>query len=244
MSRRKSIIKRAMSFSLFLFLLLILAFVVVHSPLFNVKEVTVTGNKVVLAGEIKALSGIILDTNIFEIDPGRAARAVEIHPLIKKAKVIRHLPNRIGIEVEERKPWALVLAGEEFWVIDDCGVCIDRAESIISSTGPVITLEEVPKEIRIGQQFDPEAIQSVRSIVKGLTDIQMTQISEFHCGKDNQVRIYTIRGTEIRFGDTQRLAEKIKMIDQVLEMEQELRPGQALAYVDLRFKGQPVVRYR
>lgn len=244
MSRGKSVIKRAVSLSLFLFLVLLLAFAIVHSPVFAVKEVTVTGNSVVLAGEIKALSGIILDTNIFEIDPARIARAVQIHPLIKSAEVVRHLPNRVEIRVEERKPWALVLAAGTFWVIDDCGVCIDRSESISTLTAPVITFEELPKEIRIGQQFDPEAIQNVRSIVKELTEIEMTQISEFHCSRDNQVYIYTVRGTEIRFGDAQRLSEKTNMIDQVLEMEQELGPGQALAYVDLRFKGQPVVKYR
>lgn len=99
-------------------------------------------------------------------------------------------------------------------------------------------------KISIGQRLNEDAIGAVRDIVNNLSELQLSQISEFHCRKDNQVYIYTLRGTEIRFGHTDRLSEKVRMIDQVLEMEQELSPGEALAYVDLRFKGQPVAKYR
>jgi len=244
MSLRKLVVKRAMSISLFLFLALVAFYSLIHSSLFSVKEVALTGNKVVMAGEIKALSGIVADTNIFQIDPARAEQAVKIHPLIKDAKVVRHLPNRIEIKVVERKPWAVVPAGETFWIIDDCGVFIDRTESIQTVSCPVITMEGIPPKISIGQRLNEDAIGAVRDIVNNLSELQLSQISEFHCRKDNQVYIYTLRGTEIRFGHTDRLSEKVRMIDQVLEMEQELSPGEALAYVDLRFKGQPVAKYR
>jgi len=244
MSFRKLVVKRAMSVSLFLFLALVALYSLIHSSLFSVKEVAVTGNQVVMAGEIKALSGIIADTNIFQIDPARAEQAVRVHPLIKDVKVIRHLPNRIEINVVERKPWAVVPAGETFWIIDDCGVCIDRVESIQTLTCPVITIEGIPAKISVGRRLNPDAIGAVRDIIKNLSELQLGQISEFHCKKDNQVYIYTLRGTEIRFGHTDRLSEKVGMIDRVLEMEQELSPGEALAYVDLRFKGQPVAKYR
>jgi cell division protein FtsQ len=56
--------------------------------------------------------------------------------------------------------------------------------------------------------------------------------------------IYTAEGTEIRFGKKERLDEKLSVISQVFKLEQEfLEAGQdALVYVDVRYKGQPVVK--
>lgn len=233
-----------MSLSLFLFLAFLSVYFLIHSSFFDVSEVTVRGNRVVLTGEVKALSGIIPGTNIFEVNTTEATNAVKRHPMVKEAHIVRHLPDRIEIKVVERKPWAVVPAGSSFAVIDDCGVCIDRSVSLENIQCPVITLDQLTDCISPGQKLSPQVIKEIRNIISHLSPEVLAEISEFHYARNKQVYIYTLKGTEIRFGNQDRLQEKITLIHDVLEMEHELGLGEALAYVDLRFSGQPVVKFK
>ena len=58
--------------------------------------------------------------------------------------------------------------------------------------------------------------------------------------------IYTVKGTEIRFGNADRFQEKVGQISQTFAIEADFAENgmEALEYIDLRFKGQPVVKTR
>lgn len=243
MSGRKVFLRRTMSVSLFLLVAFLSVYFFMHSSWFNIEEVAVIGNRVVLAGEIKALSGIIPGTNIFEINTSRAQRAVMIHPMIKEARIIRHLPHQVEIKVTERKPWAVIPSGSSFLVVDDCGVCISRVESLKGVSCPLITIDGLPARVVPGQRLAPQAFEDLNNIIRQLPKQVIEQISEFHYARNRQVYIYTLKGTEIRFGGQDRLKEKTSMVGEVFEMERRSE-GEAIAYIDLRFKGQPVVRLK
>ena len=57
-------------------------------------------------------------------------------------------------------------------------------------------------------------------------------------------QIYTLQGTEIKFGIDERLEEKLSTLSQVFQLERDfIDTGQDdLIYVDMRYKGQPVVK--
>jgi cell division protein FtsQ len=241
---RKSSLRSMMRISVFLLVVLLVLYFLIHSPFFDIQAVSITGNQVVMAGEIKALSGIVTGANMFEVDCKQAARAVEVHPLIKRASISRQLPGRVTIKVVEREPWGIVPVDSDFLVIDDCGVCLDRASSIENWSGPVITLENVPASTAPGTKVAPQAAAAVKNILAQLSPDTINHISAFHCASNGQVYIYTLKGTEIRFGNQDMLQDKIRWVNEVMHMEEHLEVGRALEYVDLRFKGQPVVKYR
>ena len=92
--------------------------------IFDIQTVNITGNQVVMAGESRRCQDSNR-CNMFEVDCKQAARAVEVHPLIKRASIVA-AAGRVTIKVVEREPWGIVPVDSDFLVIDDCGVCLDR----------------------------------------------------------------------------------------------------------------------
>ncbi|MGE5395939.1 MAG: cell division protein FtsQ/DivIB [Chitinophagales bacterium] len=214
-----------------------------RSSLFFIDRITVTGNVVVDKKEILALSGIQIGQNIFDIDPAASEKAIGIVPRIKRVEVSRKIPRQVLIRVAERKPWAMVVNKKGYIVIDGEGVCLGSKTTIVDDPGvPIITLEDQPGVLREGERLSA-SIKNVRKVVDALPEELRPIVSEYHCTKNGQVFLYTIEGTEVRLGGLDRLAEKMQLLDQVVDMNKD-ESNTGLQYIDLRYKGQPVICYR
>ena len=73
------------------------------SPIFNIQEIQVNNNQYVTSDTIKSLSGLSEGQNIFRFINSQIEENIKEEPYIESAKVSRVLPNKINIEVEERK---------------------------------------------------------------------------------------------------------------------------------------------
>ncbi|MGE5390581.1 MAG: cell division protein FtsQ/DivIB [Deltaproteobacteria bacterium] len=240
-SRRRFFFKT----SLFILLLVLCLYLFLHSSFFKVDKIYVTGIDKVQSGEIIHMSGVVKGVNVFLLDEKEAVRAVKLHPLVRNATIIRHLPRTIEIRIEERKVWALVPFKGSLVCIDRDGVCIDKATELSLIDYPIVTFDRLPPYINLGQEVYPQGVKKITAIWDSMTAEQRQDISEFYfdTGK-NEITLYTSSGTEIRWGDNSRLKEKVNFLEQTLKLEREMS-GQGkdvLEYVDLRFKGQPVIK--
>jgi cell division protein FtsQ len=231
--------------SVFVLLVLLCAYLFLHSSFFAVDKIYVSGLHNVSQKEIIKLSGLSTGMNIFIINEKLSCQAIEIHPLIKSSIIIRHLPREIEIQVQERKIWALVPYQGNLLCIDDEGVCIDKINYFSVQDHPVITMDQVPEYITLGQVVDETGIKLARQIWQALDSKQQKEISQIHYhNKEKEILIFTNSGTEVRWGKADRMEEKVANFQQMLVLEQEMleKGNDALEYVDLRFKGQPVVK--
>jgi hypothetical protein len=102
----------------------------------------------------------------------------------------------------------------------------------------------VPSEI---DETVVEAVVDKHQIYQLLPQEDEEQISEFHYDSDNnEILIYTLRGSEIKFGNLERLEEKVALINQVFQIEEKLEEEGTgvLQYIDLRFAGQPALQIK
>jgi cell division protein FtsQ len=220
---------------------------ILHNPLFSVTHLEVIGNERVPSEEIIARSGIVPGMNIFRFDGKAGALAIEGHPVVKQAKIERQWNKTVVIRVTERQVWAIIPYGDVFLCLDDAGVYFDKINDSPHSDGPIITLQKIPENIVLGQVLNTPAIEMVKQIWQAFPAEERAQISEFHyLIQDNSLNIYTLKGTEVRFGDLERLDEKVKSFAQVIGIENDMeKKGQdVLDYVDIRFKGEPVLKTR
>lgn len=231
--------------SIFLLLIMICVYFFLHSSFFQVDTITVTGNSVVSQQEIISMSGIIEGINLFTANEKLVSRAVELHPMVKQAQLVRHLPRTLEIQVTERTMWAVVPVTGEFLIVDGEGFCINKSLLLPSIELPVITVDPVPQQIILGQAVEPQGIALIRQIWDGLSEEERGKFSDFHYTvSSGELVMYTVEGTEIRFGTDERLDEKIAAIDQVLDLEEDFQEAgkESLIYVDIRYRGQPVVK--
>lgn len=225
--------------------ILVCIYLFLHSSFFKVEKIYVTGNKEVSEKEILDIADIAPGINIFEVNNRLCSKAVELHPMIKKAQVIRHLPRDIEIRVQERTIWAVMPYYDVILCIDDEGVCIDRRPNFPAGDYPIITMEKMPPKVNLGQAVEPEGIKMIYEIWHSLPPEVKEGLSDFHyVNSKKEIIIYTTLGTEIKFGSTDRREEKVKLMEQVLKLEEEFnnKGTEVIEYVDLRFKGQPVIK--
>jgi cell division protein FtsQ len=110
-------------------LLVLLGFVLValtgygasRSPLLDVDHIRVTGASHVPAAAVAAGSGVERGMAMFDVDEGAAKRRVEAIPWVLRARVRRHWPATVTIDLQERTPLAAVPGAGGFAVVDGTG---------------------------------------------------------------------------------------------------------------------------
>lgn len=238
---------KAGKISLLLLLIIVCIYLFMHSSIFDINKVNVSGQKEVTSDEVKALAGITPGENLFKINRDLIEKSVEIHPMVKSAQLIRHIPHTVEIKVEERASWAVVPYEDLFLLVDDEGHCLDKLNKLPDGNIPIITMEKMPARVNLGQTVNQEAIKIIKAVWKSIDAQDRSNISQFHyINSQKSLLIYTMEGTEVRYGKLERVEEKAANFTEALTIEASLHNEgkDQLDYVDLRFSGQPVVKTR
>jgi cell division septal protein FtsQ len=201
------------------------------SPRFAVEAVEVSGASRLSEEELLAAAGIRPGENLFRLDPEAVASRLEKVPAVRHARVIRALPNRVTLVVEERQPFTLVHVelGQLSW-IDEEGVPFAPEPRAVAPELPVLsglTLEEPSSAGRM-----QAALALLRSLLRSGSELRR-EISEIDVSRAEGLVLYTVDGVEVRLGNDWR-EEQLARLEGVLA-EVALRK-EPVASIDLRFK--------
>lgn len=208
------------------------------SPRFAVSTVQVRGASRVDVARLVEAAGVMRGTSLFAVDP-RAVRArLEELPEIRRAEVIRELPNRLEIIVEERRPFTLVHAGRLHWV-DEEGVLLGEERRAVAPDVPMISGlsdEELATMRTAPGPRARAAIALIRALLRSGSAL-VAEIAEIDMGRADGPVLYTVDGVEVRLGHEdwdERLARLEGVLAQVARDD--------VRTVDLRFRDQVVLR--
>lgn len=101
---------------------------VIQHPYFSVREIQVRGAHRLGGSEVVAMAGLTHGMNIWNVDLSAIESRVAKHPWVRRVVLRRELPHRIVIEVEERKPMAIMLLGKLYYVDSEGFVFKEVAE--------------------------------------------------------------------------------------------------------------------
>lgn len=209
------------------------------APRFAVTSVEVRGTSRVTVERVLQMAGIPAGANLWRLDPTTVAARVERLPEVRRADVVRELPNRVTILIEERQPFTLVSAGRLHW-LDEEGRVLGEAQRAVAPPVPVIsglsdaemaTLESGPSP-RVRQ-----AIALIRALLRTGSTL-VSEISEIDVGRRDGPVLYTVDGIEVRLGGEdwdERLARLQGVLGQVATGPDAVRT------IDLRFRDQVVL---
>jgi cell division protein FtsQ len=206
------------------------------TPRFAVASVEVRGVSRVPPDQILAAAAIQRGTNIFKLDTIGVTGRVESLPEVRRADVVRELPNRVVISVEERRPFTLVHGGRLHWM-DEEGRLLGASPEAVAPPMPVISglsAEELASMRTAPGPKARAAIGVIRALLRsgnGLT----AEISEIDMSRREGPVLYTVDGVEVRLG-TEDWDERLTRLEGVLSQiaTQDVRT------VDLRFRDQVV----
>jgi cell division protein FtsQ len=209
------------------------------APGFAVATVEVRGASRVPAERILDVAGIAPGTNIWRLSPDAVAARVAALPEVRRADVVRELPNRVAILIEERRPFTLVHGGRLHW-LDEEGRLLGDEPLAVTPPVPVITglTDEELASMRTAPSLKARtAIALIRTLLhtgRALT----AEISEIDMSQREGPVLYTVDGIEVRLG-TEDWEERLARLAGVLA-QAEARDG-AVSAIDLRFRDQVVL---
>lgn len=210
------------------------------SPKFTVHGVEVRGAPHVTAERILEAAGIAPGTSLFLLHPRRIVRGVEGLPEVERAELIRELPNRVTLVVEERKPFTLVHAGRLHW-IDESGRVLGRETQAVTPPAPVISGLSDAELSSFGAAPNGkarDAVRLIRALLRSGSPLG-AEISEIDMGSTDGPVLYTVTGVEVRLG-AEDWEERLARLEGVLA-QKAARDG-AIRSVDLRFRDQVVLQ--
>jgi cell division protein FtsQ len=208
------------------------------SPRFAVTAVEVRGASRVPPQRILQVSGIVHGANLWRINPEHVRARLEDLPEIRRADVVRELPNRVSIVVEERRPFTLVHAGRLHW-LDEEGRALGEEPHAVAPAVPVISglsEEELASMRTVPGPRARQAIALIRALLRTGSTLA-GEISEIDMSRPEGPVLYTVDGVEVRLG-TEDWEERLARLEGVLAQV----ATQDVRGVDLRFRDQVVLR--
>ncbi len=91
---------------------------------FSIKAVTVSGTHELKEQDILSLSGLGPRNSLLFLDAAKVRANLKILPLVKEASVTKLYPDRLLIEIEERRPFALWQVDGELRMVAEDGVVL------------------------------------------------------------------------------------------------------------------------
>jgi len=212
---------------------------VVESRYFSVREIQVRAGGKVSGNEIVTIAGLSKGMNIWKIDLAGIERKIAKHPWVRRVLVRREFPRRIVIDVEERKPRAIVALGKLYYVDGD-GVIFKEVQAGDKMNYPMLTGLSVDQLTAPGRALR-QRIQEAMRLGEIMAE-RAYSLSEIHFDQPDQLVVYTAeRALTLRmgWGDWQ---DKLARLERLLALWKgnEAR----LASLDVSFRDQIVARLR
>jgi cell division septal protein FtsQ len=176
--------------------------------------------------------------NLWRLDTARAALGIAALPENRRAEIVRELPGRVAILVEERRPFTLVHAERLHWV-DEEGRVLGEAREAVVPPVPVISGLTESELDTLATTPGPKAraaIAVIRALLRSGSDLAR-EISEIDMSRSEGPVLYTLDGVEVRLG-AEEWEDRLARLEGVLAQA----TTRNVRTVDLRFRDQVVLQ--
>ena len=214
-------------------------------PFFNVKIVEVKNNKNIKKELIIKSSQISNENNIFYLNLNNVKKNIMSNPYILDAQIKRKLPNKIVINIKERKASYYIEKNKKFYVIDNNGYVLEEKDNIKNMK--LVKIDGInKKDYKIGEPlFEEDNIRI--NFMKNLASLIDKKDNNYEIAIINIKNMNNIqlkyRNIQIIIGDDEELDKKLNTAFNILLQKEEIR-GAKEGYIDVSFKGNPIVFVR
>lgn len=197
------------------------------SPIFNIKEISVSGNAQISSQTIISLSSLTIDQNIFNFRTSEIVDNIKENAYIDSVKVSRKFPDTVDIEVEERVTTFMLVYGNAYVYINNQGYILE----ITSEKGdyPILTGFKTPtNQLVAGNRLTEEDLEKLNDVLKIM---EATSSGESKIGNliteinisdsSNYILTLSKEKKQVYLGDVTDLSTKILWLNQFIEREKK-----------------------
>lgn len=246
MKKKRSGSSRYFFFFLVLIVLIYGAYIGINSlftklDLFKVKYIKISGNANLETDFLKNICNDFINLNLYSISKKDVLKKYENIVRIEGIKVSRIFPNKLKIEISEKRG-VFFLRTERgiIFPIDKNRVVLDNVNFYENEVLPVIGTKIPDAEIIIGKRIENVLIEKIFFLREKFANVDpdfINSISEFYLKDENLIFVNANIGYRIVLGENE-IEEKLKRLI-FLEQNRTFEKG---TIIDLRFKDQLVIR--
>ena len=211
---------------------------------FTVDAIRFSGLEILEKETVKKMISNLENQSIHDVNMGEMAQIIESNPFIKAARISRHFPNQIKINIIERKPLAM-LNMESALMIDNEAVVLPNHPYAESALIPILSGFNNAKDLYPeGEQTYSVKVKEAIKILNQLSNHYpklYDEVSELTLNKDDEyVIILADRPTKVILGKSDIIPKLniLKSFDKALG-ERQLTDYRLL---DMRYKKQLIAR--
>ena len=204
---------------------------ILQNARYNISELAVETDGVLKPEDILETADLHKGTNIFRVDLAKAQALVAAIPQVEKVSVLRQLPNRLAIQINERKPVAWVasthgsatrdeiVSSKYSWLVDAAGVLL-RPKKLGAQDRflPIIrNYNEGP--FSEGQEASGEEIKAALDLLRAQQESSNTarfQIEEIDLSRHFGLIVTDRNGLQVLFG-LDEMDRQLKRLDVYLQ---------------------------
>jgi cell division protein FtsQ len=206
---------------------------VTKTPLFDMRTLTVSGNRHLSDAEVARLAGLSRKTNVLWLRTGALAGRIERDPWILRAQVSRTLPGSVTVSIQERRPVAVAEAGRSMFMVSGDGVILGRASP--KARLPAIALPGVPVTTGSRIPGSPAVLIVARSLPAA---VRGTVARIIQTGR-RSLNLILRDGTQVLYGDGKQADAKGRALTSLLSWARAR--GVRADYIDVRAPGAPAI---
>lgn len=239
--RRRSI-RRRRTLSLTLLALLVAGMVwgvsaIVHSPMFAVTTVKVTGNSRVSDTAVIALAKVPASATMFTLNSSAVSHRVARNPWVASVKVVKEFPHAVIISVTERVPAAIVDGGgANLYLVSGDGFWLGSRAAEDTATMTVIRDIET-LDVKPGARTRSKELLNALSVLKGLSPELSAQVKTVSAASVDKTALFTEKDVEIFIGSSDDLAKKDRIVRKILAEQRG-----KVVYINVRVVDRPTWR--
>lgn len=209
------------------------------SPIFNIKNINVSGNSKISSEEILSLSQLRKDENIFKINKQDTKEKVKQNAYIDTVEIKRSLPDIVTIVVTERTATYQINFSNMYMLINNQGYMLETAEldEIMPLIVGITTKEE---DIKPGNRLCLDDLEKLEDVLKILESAKSNNLNKLInkidiTNKDNYIVQMKKEKKTVHFGDVTNLALKMLYVSDIINKEKD--EGEIFVNTDLENKG-------
>lgn len=202
---------------------IIIAFCLLSSNIFNIKTITVVGNKKLSNEEIISLSRIQKYTNLFKINKLQSMENIKENAYIEEVNIKRKFPAEIQIEVKERIPKYMLQFADSYVYINSQGYMLEISNEKLE-VPILIGITTDLSNIQAGNRLNEEDLKKMNMVIHIFETANSNEIGHLITKIDisddkNYTLILETEGKTVYLGDCTELNTRILYLKSILELE-------------------------
>ncbi|MBS6719643.1 MAG: FtsQ-type POTRA domain-containing protein [Peptoniphilus harei] len=204
-------------FFIFFSLIFLIIFALKNSNLFNIKNVTIEGNKNISRATIKKVSDLKIGNKYFLISKRERLKRIKSLPYIKEAKISHSILGNVKVNVTERTPYyqmysnGYLLIDEEFRILQNSK---KKYDNLVNLTGFNVDNLKAGNYI-LSNAEDQEKRDLLIELKKDDYSLH-GNIREIEL-MDSIATFTTVDGIKVEFGSYSNSSYKLKMLSLILD---------------------------